>query len=188
MAAVLWQYKIIALIKILQRQEILLSERHPSKVLCCYTQHLVVQWQLLLQRPLLHCVGAVVLISQVPGDWASICRFCKFSTYRSHSCLTPSRYKSQLLCIFLKILGLCYRTQAPFPKGILLPHPLDKTSNQPPNFWQSHVLKEWWFLSLEIFTSFSNHKAMWTSLHYVLCVMCMFFQYTISTASLAGKF
>ena len=133
MASVLWQYKRIALIKLLWRQEILLSE-HTQTVFCCYTGHLVAQWQSLPQRCLLDCVGAVVLISEVSGDWT---RISKFSTCGSYSCFTPSK-KCLDRCVFKNILGPCYRMQRDCSPRESCSHALQKNKKS----CKSHIQKE----------------------------------------------
>lgn len=132
---------------------------------CCYTQCLVAQWQSLLQWYLLDCVGAEVVISEVPGDWTSICRCCKCRTYRSYSCFTPSN-KSLNRCIFKNILGLCYRVQRHRSPRESCSCALQKKKLLRIPYSKGIVI----LLSLEIFMSFCNHKAIQANLCYLF--MC----------------
>lgn len=166
----LWQYERITLIKIFWRQEILLSEHNPNPVFCCHTQLLLAQWQSLLQRCLLDCVGAVRLISKVSVDWTTICRYCKFSTCRSCSCFTSSK-KSLDHCVFKNILGLWYKIQRLYSPRESCSHGLQKKKS----FWESHIQKIRDFIVLRNIYIFHNSKAIRANLLYLFtCYVSVF--------------
>lgn len=108
MAAVLWQYKRIALIKSLWRQEILLPEHSPNKG-CSAAPHST-------QR----CSGWCQIAEESPGPWSAVvikslgnekylqALYIQYSGSYSH--LTPSK-KSLNHCAFKDILGPCHRIQ-----------------------------------------------------------------------------
>lgn len=117
-AAVLWQYKRIALIKTLWRQEILLPEHNPNKG-CSTAPHST-------QR----CSGWCQIGEVSPGPWSAVV-IKSLGTEVSAGTVHPVEWvifpphslqkKSQSLCIQTHFGTMPQDPKAPFSMGILLP-------------------------------------------------------------------